>query len=526
MQDDDGLLTIVLVAATLVVIATLGYGKSNQLDEVEMKKVTAVIDRYEAMPDRINTAKTSLMMTELYKDMSKAYNDEKVSRHYTFASHHTASIKDTMVKLKEIKADNPWWIRDDALAYIKKVSLKMDESEKELRTPEGTLTRIKYEIDVLIGDNSVDSQYNSINESFANLVDLSVSQKEKYKDKSAKIDKTVAQFPPTIATLSSYRDIVNKNLALKYDMSYSDFQGNRNAFVDTYKNLTSSISKASHSLHSLNSSYSKVLSDRKAEYTLSFGYSHWNDYAEWDNTTQSNTKYMTIKEADYYKISESNSDLLARCKKGGLFREGGCKINVPEVSNYLKLSVPSGDTTIEYWLHGEKNKFYHQYIIEKDGKTTTTDWMPVSEKVYWDNQKNIGMALETKPIGTFTDETVTGATPPGMAYVGNPNYGSYNSSGNWMFLPIFMPSYGGYGYNRNDYDDYDSHRRNRRSTSTASTSGYYGRNSNFGTYGKRTYSKGSNFVSKTNSARKSTLSRGSRSAGSKSRGRGAGGGGK
>lgn len=506
----------------VVIVGLLGFGYSQKLSDTGMQKLENTISIYDDLPAKIEKAKNTLKGSKMYDEMKTLYKSQNMDGIYKDAHQSWVAYKKDIDRMRQIQKDDPWWVVDEATALMKKIDTAVASINTNLRKPETTLTKIKNEIDILIAENSIDSEYATLLKSYDSLQKQAAAQKGKFKDKASKIDIMMKPYVSTFKIIETHRNTTNKNLDMVYNMNYSEFVTSKDAFYKFAKSTSSQMNNNMNSLSSLDKSYSKVLSDMKAEYKVSFGMAHWDNYSDWDTTKTEVTSYKVVSEDAFYKIGDSTFDLVASCKKGGLFSDGGCNIYVPEIKPYLNTgSIPRGQTHIEYWVQDMKPKFWHKYTVESDGKTTETDWVVVSESVYWDNYKNLGMAMETKPIGSFTDETINEATPPGMAYVGNPNYGNYNSSGNWIFLPMWFNSYGSYGYDRNDYNDYNRHR-----TSRIATSGYYGRNNGFGTSGKRTFSKGSTFVRSSNPTRQATLSRSSKSGGSNSRGRGAGGGGK
>jgi hypothetical protein len=524
------------VIMSLILAVVIGHGYSNKINDVTMTNSKRVIAKYEKLEDKLISSKNELKSSELYKQTKNIYKAKNLDGSYDTILTKITSFKPTVTKLKTLIDEDTMWSQDDTYALSRLINTRVSTFNKNIGQPKLDLVTTKREIDGLIKLGGSAKTLLIIENKYDIFSDKVKSQKKKHPKKVKDINNLTAKYTTNLKNLKSYSKIIMTNLDKKYDMNYSQFKKINNMFNLLSKKVINEMTVDTETIMSLNKSYSKMLTDMKATFAISFGWSTWDDYAEWDNTRTGATGYKQVPESDYYKIIEAN-DLVAKCTRGGFFSNGGCKTFSPNVGKYINKSVPSGNTTIEYWVRSTDAKFYHKYTIETDGKSTETKWVSVSEQFYWDNHKNLGMALESKPMGSFTSETLKQATPPGMAYVGNSNYGSYNSSGSWMFFPMFMGNYGSYGYDRNDYSNYNNYRSNRNSRTT---SGYYGRNNSFGTYGKRTYSKGSRFVKPTNTYRKSTTSRtgtrstarsgamgkSSRTFGSNSRGRGAGGGGK
>jgi hypothetical protein len=142
-------------------------------------------------------------------------------------------------------------------------------------------------------------------------------------------------------------------------------------------------------------------------------------------------------------------------------------------------------------VQGNFSKEYlHQYkiILEKDGTPTEeiTEWMPVSESFFFENENNMGMEVLSK---TEDGKISRKAAPAGYNnYIGNKKYGQWVNQGgssfwqfygqfafmNSMFNLMSRPVY------RSHYSDYNSNYRYRNP--------YYGPKSSgsnyYGTYSK------------------------------------------
>ncbi len=114
-----------------------------------------------------------------------------------------------------------------------------------------------------------------------------------------------------------------------------------------------------------------------------------------------------------------------------------------------------------------KDKAMHQYQILTNGKDTVeskiTQWFPVSDQFFLDNEDNMGMELASKKDGKV-NKTVS---PAGYSnYIGNEKYGHWqerNGSSFWEFygkyaflssmfrMTMFPVSYGYYHDYRSNY---------------------------------------------------------------------------
>jgi hypothetical protein len=139
----------------------------------------------------------------------------------------------------------------------------------------------------------------------------------------------------------------------------------------------------------------------------------------------------------------------------------------------------------------EDGRYYHQYRVVQDGKSTETGWLEVDAATFRKHEQHLGMSIYSKPEGVLEEDAVEVASPPGYAYVGNPRYGQWQGSGAGSFW-VFYGQYAlmrdllwGPGYYRpvprGDWDGWrDSRRANRP---------YFGRNNEFGTQGTTTRSR-------------------------------------
>ena len=125
---------------------------------------------------------------------------------------------------------------------------------------------------------------------------------------------------------------------------------------------------------------------------------------------------------------------------------------------------------------------YHKYRIVQGDRTVTTDWLKVSKSVYQTNKPFLGMTLASK-----TAAGVDGTPhPPGYGYVGNKQYGSWQTGSGgsfWVFYGQYALMRDLLGMGRGpilqrNYDNYRTHRTQQRP--------YYGPNKEYGTQGSVT----------------------------------------
>ncbi|MCA9667732.1 MAG: hypothetical protein KC503_19165, partial [Myxococcales bacterium] len=72
---------------------------------------------------------------------------------------------------------------------------------------------------------------------------------------------------------------------------------------------------------------------------------------------------------------------------------------------------------------------HHRYKIVRDGKVTTSGWLPVKLAYYRTHEKDLGLVLSSKPRGIVDEQANHYAHPPGYNYVGRQGYGYWKHPG-------------------------------------------------------------------------------------------------
>ena len=202
--------------------------------------------------------------------------------------------------------------------------------------------------------------------------------------------------------------------------------------------LTEDARAVTHQLESLPSSYSKTLTDMKATYFLTAQRWSWNDSA--DNPTTHTYSYprreITGEAFDYFNSLPESLPYAARYRAtffGSTFR------TEPRVDSgqWTALGIApreawnSGDDTAEYGYTLSAD-YFHKYMTTDDGRAQESDWENVGETVFEEHVDDLGMDIVAKPFGAFDDEKVTSPTPAGLAFVGNPQYGRWQTDDRGM----------------------------------------------------------------------------------------------
>jgi hypothetical protein len=156
----------------------------------------------------------------------------------------------------------------------------------------------------------------------------------------------------------------------------------------------------------------------------------------------------------------------------------------------------------------EGSRCFHKYRYVENGLSRRTDWETVPCSEYRKHTEHLGMAIYSKPEGTFKSEAVTVAHPPGYSYIGNRRYG-YWDGGLWRW-------YGQYALTRDLLWGVGGYRPMRRNTwssyrsSVKARKPYFGATKQYGSSGSltKTKYKSSNFLTKRRQTFKASRYRG------------------
>lgn len=202
----------------------------------------------------------------------------------------------------------------------------------------------------------------------------------------------------------------------------------------------------------LDRSVTRRLEDMRLDYEVTFARSSWDELSDWD--TEGVYPFRPVKISLH--LAEKLSKLGGEGVNSSLLREAG-------LNPYVNL--PSGHDSYEFWIEDMDDQAYQKYVETVDGKSTTTDWIPVEDAFFEKHEKNLGMEIYAKPYGMYDDEAITTATPPGLAFVGNRHYGHWSGS-TWTWLPAYFFYSrlfdGNHFYRRDQWDDWNRSYRNQR----------------------------------------------------------------
>jgi hypothetical protein len=185
---------------------------------------------------------------------------------------------------------------------------------------------------------------------------------------------------------------------------------------------------------SLSSSYSKALADMKATYFITVQRWAWDDDADYPNvhTYSYARKELTGDTFDYFNSLPESLPYVAKYSSGWFSSNLQTNANVAR-DRWAALGIDpreawwdSRDNTAEYGFTLSAD-YFHKYLITENGQTQEADWQKVDETMFESHVDDLGMDIVAKPYGTFEDEKITNPTPAGLAFVGNPQYGRWQT---------------------------------------------------------------------------------------------------
>lgn len=307
------------------------------------------------------------------------------------------------------------------------------------------------------------------------------------------------------------------NKAAAKPIDYAAFADGHTAVVDGSAKIGKLRQQLTRDLPSLDRSYSKILSDMKAEYTVCASRTSWyeNTYDDFPRETGYDYPCVLVSEDVFETAEEFDDRDQDFATYGSIWGGGEVRINsIGDVTDAEaqalwkalnldpKANWPGGsDNSATFWIRAAEAHYFHKYTYVSNGVRALGGWEEVTPELYEEHWDDLGLALLEKPYGKFEDEVSTAAAPPGMALIGDTKTGEWRTDNNgnsfWFWYPLFMSTYGrdygpGWGgYSRAEWDEYNRSQRNRDA--------YYGGSGgrSYGTHGSTTQTgplRGSDFA--------------------------------
>jgi len=285
--------------------------------------------------------------------------------------------------------------------------------------------------------------------------------REKFPDAVSKIDTRFASFSKMEADTKTHLDILEKGYQAygqSKPVDYAAFITSADALDTSFKELETDAPKLEQDLGLLYQSYTKVLQDMKVDDYVTVTRESWDERSDAYNpgfTSFQRQVTPAILQSLTQTELESIADIVPSYGRLSLRNHIGNSwdsLGINPTENWPSRSHNSAS----FWIKNTTSNYYHKYLQEANGETQETDWVKVNPSFYEQNIDNLGMAVLSKPYGEFEPDPQ--AAPPGMAYVGNSQYGEWKKDENgesfWSWygryaffssLFFFPPSYYHYG---------------------------------------------------------------------------------
>lgn len=443
-------------------------------------------EKAKAMPERFNASEQAmskkkaefqkLKSSQDYKDFLIRYSEkEKWDNYASKADRRLNDGKEVFEKsLKPIIDRNESREEKVARTELSRINVALKEADDLVSYPvrRGSFI-LKAKNESGQWQKTVDSQSAEIAKVYAGLNAFAEGVKSDYPAKKDDIVSRMVQSKKIAEETAGAADIVKRELEAQ-SPDYSMFADNCDRIGKNLSSIIDQDKRLRAKLGELSRSYSKTLVDMRVDYYVQVGRVSWeeSELIEWPTETTYDYAPRLVDESVYEYFEKWPEDDNVGYW-GGFFSQSFTPKIDPGMWGKLKIDPkekwPSGDNDAEYYLVDIPVKYYHKYLIVENGEKTETDWVEVDEASFDQNDENIGMDLVAKPFGLYEEEAIKVAAPPGMAYVGNPKYGSWKNDANggsfWEFYGkyrLFADLLGPSPYYRRDWDDWNSNYRGKR----------------------------------------------------------------
>ncbi|MCG8549791.1 MAG: hypothetical protein MI799_05240, partial [Desulfobacterales bacterium] len=351
-----------------------------------------------------------------------------------------------------------------ARAQIKQVNSVIREAKDQARAPFERASRIKAAMtDAPATEGSALAAAEVILSEIRTLEQGPVAgAREKFPASDAKITARFAPFAKMADDTKNNTDIIKTQYQAhtQGNADYAAFVTAADAIEQAKTALAKDKSKFEKDLDQLYRSYTKILEDMKVDYYASIYRESWDENSEYYNPGIF-VYAVQVSPVVFEVLSESDAESIADLTPGYTGMNLRITRGLESAFKGLNLDLTAGwpdsrHNAATFYLQSTQLKYFHKYLEEENGETSETGWEEVNASFYEQNLDNLGMAILSKPYGEFEPDSQ--ASPPGMAYVGNPRYGEWkkDQSGNsfWSWygryaffshLFFFPPHYYSYG---------------------------------------------------------------------------------
>lgn len=503
------LFLVVILALSLVGLTGCGEGLPDRVRE----QAKAIPDNLDAAQKQVDSQKTkfaSLKGKKTFKPMADYAAKEKWDSFFDQANTTLTRARDLNDKeLAPLVKKNDPQTANRVMIETKRVSQIIQEARHQAKAPFNRMARIQAAMDDTANIRSVTQKSaKKIQDQIQSLMAGPVAQaRGKFPDSAPAIDARVAPFLKMDQDTTTRLAAVEKEYkahAAGQAVNYAAFITNADAITRDFTDLNTSGPKLEKDIGLLYQSYTKVLQDMKEDYFITVKRESWDERSDYYNP-KSATFQRQVTPAVYQALAETELESIADLTPG--FSGLGFKNNIGDSWKALGINPTENwpdrsHNAANFWVENAKETYFHKYLKEENGESTETGWEKVNASFYDQNLENLGMAILSKPYGQFEPDAQ--AAPPGMAYVGNSEYGEWKKDeqgtsfwswyGRYAFFShmfFFPPSYYHYG----SWNRWNNNYRSKKP--------YYGKNKN----GKPKYGTRGSFTKNTPRYQNTTFSK-------------------
>lgn len=456
-----------LILAGLILVSLSGCGQGLP-DEVKKSA--------KALPKAVEAAQTDIEKTrEQFASLKKSPEfapvapyalEENWDQMFDQANQALERARDMYKKelAPLIKQDTPE-AAPQVLAQITRITQVIQEARDQSKGPVNRFARIQ---EAMANTRDIRERAQAAQERIFTRVDRLAAgpvaeARNKFPDAAGNIDARLAPF------LKIQEDSTLRLQALTREYQahtshgtadYAAFIDNADLLMADFQTLEKSQPLFEQEVSQLYQSYTKILQDMRQDFFVTIKRESWNDNSDYYDPKFAAFQRQ-VSPAAYEALAETDLETIAEVVPGF----GGVRFKTPMNDTWKALNInplehwpERNHNAATFWVEEAKALYYHKYLKEENGETTETDWIQVDPSFYQENLEFLGMAILSKPYGVFEQDRVVQATPPGMAYMGNPEYGEWkkNDQGEsfWSWygkyalfshLFFFPPSYFHYG---------------------------------------------------------------------------------
>ena len=518
-------MTALIIAGLVGLLTGCGGGLPKELKN-EAKSLPNVIKTVKSQVDKHKDQYKNLTKSPEFKDIERFAVKENWAQKFQLAQKELTRAKTLYNKdLKPLVSKNKIELAPQVKEQVSRIKKVIQDADGLSRYPVSRFSKIKKTI---YNMESLQSRAKNNAEHIDRITN---------KIKTGPVAKADADFPDLtdkINTrfaplskleresrdhLSVVKSVFESHAAGSSEADYAAFTDSSDALLQGLAQAKVLETKITTEMTQLYSSYTKILKDMKEEYFVTIKRESWNENSDYYDPRFATFQRQVSPEA-YEALTAEKLDTIAAITAGFT----GSKLSTKIGNNLWKeLSInPTeqwpgrGHNAASFWVENAKEAYFHKYLLEENGETKETDWKQVDASFYDANFEHLGMAILAKPYGVFEEDQLTQAAPPGMAYVGNSQYGEWkkDNTGNqfwsWygkyaLFSMLFSsrPSY----YSRNSWNGWNNNYRHQKP--------YFGKTQNgfqkYGTFGTNvkkspgfqstSFAKSGGFKSQTSSVR-------------------------